>query len=156
MATGGVIGNGVRVGFSSTSPVSWTRLGALLNIEPPQFEVEQVDSTVHSGSKFRTSIPGMNAVSDMTLTILADLDETTTPAQNTLWTLNQAGTTVWWRYEVPVTRELTKCTPFEFQGYVKSYKLSIPIEDKQSIEVVIGFDGTTFTKYPAQTGFSIT
>jgi hypothetical protein len=156
MATGGVLGNGVRVGYSAASPVSFTRVPQLLDVTFPTFVYDEVDSTVHGTSKLKRSMPGMITVSEMTMTFLSDLDETTTASQQALFALNQAGTSLWWRVEVPVNREQSKCVAFEFQGFVKSWEPSTPIEDRQTLQVVVKFDGDSFTKYAAQTGFSLT
>ena len=155
MAQGGILGNGVRVAYSSSSPVSWQRLDQLLDISFPTFVADDIDSTVHGTSKLKRSMPGMVEVSEMTLTLLSDLDSATTPEQDALWDLNQAGTTVWWRVEVPVERDQSKCVPFEFQGYVKSWEPATPIDDRQTLNVVIRFDGDSLVKFGTQTGFTI-
>lgn len=155
MATGGVLGNGVRVGYSANSPVSWTRVAQLVEIEFPSMEADDVDVTVHGVSRFKRSMPGMIEVSEMTLTLEADLDPATTPTHTALFDLSNAGTTVWWRIEVPVDREQTEAVAFEFQGNVKTWTLATPIDDKQTVEVVVKFDGDSFVMYePA--AFSIT
>ncbi len=148
MATGGVAGI-VKVGYSANSPVSWTSIPQILDIKFPTWVSDQIDTTIHSTAKFKRSIPGMIAVSDMTLTLEWDPDETTTASHDALFDMNQAGTTYWWRIEVAANREATKWTPFEFQGYVKSWEPSTPINDKDTLQVVVSFDGDSFTKYAA-------
>lgn len=147
MATGGVLGNGVRVGYSSTSPVSWTRVAQLLEIEFPSMEADDVDVTVHGASRFKRSMPGMIEVSEMTLTLEADLDPVTTPTHSALFDMSNTGATVWWRIEVPTDRTQSEAVAFEFQGNVKTWTLATPIDDKQTIEVVVKFDGDSFNMY---------
>jgi hypothetical protein len=146
MATGGVLGNGVRVGYSAASPVSWTRVTQILEVTFPQMVADDVDTTVHSTSRVKRNMPGMIEVSEMTLLLEADLDPATSASHDALWTLQKAGTTVWWRAEVPTDRTQSACVPFEFQGYVKSWAPSTPIDDKQTIEVVVRFDGDDLYK----------
>lgn len=146
MATGGVLGNGVKVGFSAASPVSWTAVGQVMNVDMPTLEADDVDTTVHSTSRFKRSMAGMIEVSELTLELLADTNPSTSSAQDLLWNYNQSGTTLYWRVEVPTDRNLSQYTPFEFQGVVKSWKLDAPIDDKQTLTVVVKFDGTTYGK----------
>ena len=147
MATGGVLGNGCKVGFSANSPVSWTAVGQVLNVELPTLEADDVDITVHGTSRFKRSMAGMIEVSELTLELLADTDPATSAAHHTLWVYNQSGTTIWWRVEVPTDRNQSEYTPFEFQGLVKSWQLAAPIDDRQSLTVVVKFDGTSYSKY---------
>lgn len=154
MATDGVLGNGVKVAFSASSPVTWTSVGQVLDIEIPGLEPDEIETTVHGTSKFKRYMPGMIDVSEMTLSLLADLDESSAtesagPAQDSLFEYNQSQTTIWWRVEVPADRTQTEFVAFEFQGWVKNWKPSVPIEDKQTLEVSVRFDGTSYVKYPA-------
>lgn len=152
MATGGVLGNGTKVAYSSTSPVSWTRVTQVLEVGFPGLEPDEVETTVHSTSKYRRFMPGMIDVTEMTLTLEADLDEGTSPTHDALFDFNAAQTTIWWRIEVPVDREQSEFTAFEFQGWVKNFNVATPIDDKQTIEVTVRFDGDSFTKYAAGAG----
>lgn len=148
MAQGGVLGNGVRVGYAlaSASPMVWTRVKQVIDVKFPTFAVDKIDTTVHSTSKFKRHMPGMADVNAMELTLLQDLDETTGTDQDEFWTLNQSSETIYWRIEVPTERDQTKYTPFEFQGYVGTFEPGTPIMDKQTLKVVVEFDGTTFDK----------
>lgn len=147
MATGGVLGNGCKVGFSASSPMSWTKVTQLVDIEFPSLVADDVDVTVHSTSRFKRSMPGMIEVSDMTLNLVADVDPDTSASHNSLWTYRTNGTTIWWRIEVPADRTQSEYAAFEFQGAVKEMSLGTPIEDKQTWNVVVSFDGDSFTKY---------
>lgn len=145
--TGGVLGR-VKVGYSLSSPVDWKTIPQLLDITFPTWVSDQIDSTTHGITKFKRTIPGMTTVSDMTLSLLWDPDETTTPEHEELQDLNVDGTTVWWRVEVAANREGTRWKPYEFQGYVKSTEPGTPMNDKDTLSVVVAFDGESFTRYP--------
>lgn len=142
MAQGGMIGNGIKVGYSNASPVSWTKIGQLLSITPPQFVSDKIDRTVSGENKYKRSLPGMIEVSDLQMEILQDLDAATSPEQAALLALLKAGTTIYWRIEVPVNRAATTFRPMEFQGYVSSWQISSPIDDKQTLTVTVAFDDT--------------
>ncbi|OFX15273.1 MAG: hypothetical protein A2Z18_02575 [Armatimonadetes bacterium RBG_16_58_9] len=149
MAQGGVLGNGTKVGFSAASPVSWTRVGQLLDDTFPSLETQKVDSTIHGTSKFMRNMPGMIAVGDLTLIVLGDLDEGTDAAMKTIYDYLQSQTTLWWRIEVPVDRAQTEFTAFEFQGFVASFNYLSPITDRQTAEINIGYDSASFVRYNA-------
>jgi hypothetical protein len=150
MATGGVPGNGCKVAYSVSSPVSWVTMTQVLDITLPTFVTDEIDITTHSTTnKLKKTMGGLAEVGDMTLVLLADLNETTTPAHSAMFTYNQAGTSLWWRVEIPTNRERTVFKAYEFQGNVGSYEPSAPINDRQEIQVLVRFDGDTFTQYPA-------
>jgi hypothetical protein len=149
MALSGMIGNGVKVAYSAASPVSWTRVGQVLNVDVPGLMPDEVETTVHSTSKWKRHIPGMIDVGEMNLTLLADLDEGTSPAQDALFDYQAAGTTLWWRIEIPVDRAQTEFTAIEFQGWVKNWAPKTPIEGRQELEASVRFDGDSYTKYAA-------
>lgn len=143
MALGGNIGNGTKVAFSAASPVSWVRVAQLLDV--PQFialVANDVDTTVHSTSRLMTSMPGMFPVPEVALDLLADLDETTCTSHETLRGYQAAGTTIWWRVEIPTTRDQSKFRAFEFQGYVKEWTPdATKIADAQKLKVTIRYGG---------------
>jgi len=148
MAVDGVLGN-VKVAYSLSSPISWVNVPQLLDAQIPTFSREKIDTSVMGTSGFKRSIPGWNQVSDMTLKVLADLDETTSPAHAALASLNKAGTTVWWRVEIAVNRDSTKWKAWEFQGFVQEFKPVAPAGGREEIDITVGFDGTAFTVYNA-------
>ena len=149
MAQGGVLGNGVKVAYSASSPVSWTGVGQVLDITFPGLVPDEVETTVHGTSKWKRFMPGLIDVSPMELTLLADLDEGTSASQDALFDYQSAGTTLWWRVEVPVDRSQTEYTAFEFQGWVKNWVPTTPQQDKQTLNVTVRFDGSSFSKFPA-------
>ena len=148
MATGGVLGN-VRFAYSSTSPVSWMKITNIRDADIPGLEPSEVETTVYSTGKLKRHMPGLSDVSDCTLTLVQDLDETTSAEQAALLVLQQAGTTVWCRAEIANDRAFTKWTAFEFQAYVKTWKPSAKAGALGELQVVFRFDGDSFTKYPS-------
>jgi hypothetical protein len=147
MANGGVGGNGVRVGFSASSPVSWTSIGQLADADIPGLLRDKIPSSVH-GSGFKRHMPGMKEVPDLNMLLLADLNPATLAAHSALKTHLEAGTTLWWRFEVPEDRDAGSCIAFEIQGWLQKWQPKAPLEGRQEIETAIVFDGTSLTKYP--------
>lgn len=152
MALNGMIGNGTRVGYSATSPVSYTTIGQLLNLDFPGLNPDEVETTVHSDEPWKRFIRGMIDVGETTLTLLSDLDEGTSADQDALFDYQAAGTTLYIRIEVPVDRAHNEFTPFEFQAWVKKYMVKTPIQGRIETEISLRFDGSYFWKGPAGAG----
>jgi len=149
MAQGGMLGSGVKVGYSASSPVSWTSVGQILEADVPGLEPDEVETTVHGTSNFRRFMRGLIDISELRLVLLSDLDQATAVDQDALFDYQAAGTTLWWRVEIPVDRTRSAYTALEFQGWVKNWLPRAPIDDRQELEVSIRFDGTSFAKYAA-------
>lgn len=155
MALLGVLGNGTKVGFSISSPVSWTRVGQLKNIDEFLALIpEDVDTSVYSTSNIRTSMPGMIEPPEFRCTCLADFDPTTMPSHETIRQYQGGsgyatqGTVIWWRIEVPVNRAQSSFRAWEFEGYVKDFNPSLPLDDAQTLEFSVRFSGTGIGVYP--------
>lgn len=149
MATGGVLGNGTKVGFSAASPVSWTRIGQVMDVTKfIQLISNLVDTTVYSTSNIMTTMPGMIPPPDVEFMLLADHDAATSPSHESLRAYQLAGTTVYFRFEVPVNRAQSSFRAWEFQAFVKEYSLDVKIADKQTTKVTITFAGG-YSVYPA-------
>jgi hypothetical protein len=148
MAANGVLGNGVKVAYSASSPVSWTAVAQLDDVEIPGLIADKIDTSTHA-SLYKRKMRGMLDVSTMKLMLLSDLDGSTTPSHVALQALQVAGTTVWWRVEVPVNRAKTLFVAFEFQAYVNGWSPKAPKADKQIIDVEVEFDDTSFSRYAA-------
>lgn len=147
--TGGVLGTMTKVGYSLASPMTWVKLQSLLNVVIPGLEPDVIDTSIH-GSFMKRHMPGMTGVSDMEITILMDLDIATSPEQDALFVKQAAGTTIYWRVEVPNQRGVpSSWTPFTFQGWVKGFKPGAPMGDKQTLVISVVFDDVAFTKGPA-------
>jgi hypothetical protein len=149
MAQGGMVGNGVKIAYAASSPVTWTSIGQILSVEIPQLTADKIDRTVSSTNDYKRSMPGMVEVSDLTFELLQDLDETTGAAQRALLGFLKAGTTIYWRVEVPADRNQSEFVALEFQGFVGSWQPSAPVDDKQVLNVSVIFDDADVTIYNA-------
>lgn len=150
MAQGGVLGNGSKVAFSASSPVSWTRVGQLLNFEPPTLEVDEEETTVSSTtSNYKRFMPGMIDVTPMSFTVLQDLDEVTAADQAALAGYARDLTTIWWRIEIPTNRAKTRFKAMEFQGWIKKRAPSADVPSRQETMFEIRFDGDGIAEYNA-------
>jgi hypothetical protein len=154
MAQGGLIGNGVKVGVSTGSPVSWTRVPQVTNVVPPQFTADKINIDTHSTTnnlhRYRS---GLNDVSDPTFTVLSDLDPATAPILQTLLNANLNGTTLWFRFEIPVNDAKTLFRAVEFSATVGSFVPDTPIDDKQTTTYNLQFNGDS-VGWSASTGAS--
>lgn len=149
MALQGVLGNGSKVGFSVSSPVSYTKIGQLMNIDKfLELVANIVDTTIMSTSNIMTGMPGMIPIPTFEFTLLADFDQATSPSHESLRQysagsgLSNAGTVLWFRTEIPVNRAQTSFRAWEFQGFVNGYSPAVPIGDKQTVKVTVVFSGS--------------
>lgn len=147
MATGGILGNGTKVGYSANSPVTFTAVANVLEVEFPSQTPDKIDKTVHSTSKFKKNMPGMVEVGDLVVRCLGDMDEATSPSHEALWDMADAQSEQWFRVEIPTNRAQTRWRPFEIYGYVADVRPGVPIEDKQTIEFVIVSSDFGITRY---------
>ena len=152
MAQGGLIGNGCKVGVSTGSPTSWTRVPQVVDVVPPQFTADKINIDVHSTTnnlhRYRS---GLNEVSDPTFTVLSDLDPATAPILQTLLTANLQGTTLWFRFEIPTNDAKTLFRGCEFSATVGSFIPATPIGDKQTTQYNLQFNGDS-VGWSASTG----
>jgi len=155
-AAGGYIGNGMRVGYSVTSPHSWKQFEQVLDCTIAQLQASDIDSTVHGSGRIMSNIAGLAKVTDTTLKMMRDQSLVTAPNQNALFALNSAQTLIWLRVEIPDGPDLSIANyeAYEYQVRVKSWNPTAPINDKQTVDAVFLFSGTTFTRYdPAGSAF---
>jgi hypothetical protein len=145
MAQGGVLGFGTKVGFSTTSPVSWTKIPQVLELTPPSLEAETVDITVHGTLPYRRSMRGLIRAAQMQMTLLADMSASS--VHRTLKQMQESGVTVWWRIEAPEDRPMTQWAAMEFQGVVSRWEHQTPIDDAQKIVVTVDPDASAFVTY---------
>ena len=149
MALQGVIGNDTRVGFSAASPTTYTRIPQVLDVKFPGLTPDKLDRTVMSSGNFYQNFQGLNQVSDAEVLILDDPDEVTSPILETLRTLHEAGTTVYFAFERPTNRAKTRFRKTEYQGYISDFVPATPLKDKQTLMIKIVFSDTAFSVYPA-------
>jgi hypothetical protein len=104
---------------------------------PPQLERDEVETTVHGTTTFRTYINGLGTISPMEMTLLANLSVGST--HMTLRSYLDSQDELWWRFEVPVSPNLatTQYIAYEFQGRVGSWSLGTPIDDAKTIDVIV-------------------
>jgi hypothetical protein len=142
MAQGGILGNGCKAAYSLASPISWVEVDQLVDLVFPTWVADDVNIDVHSTTnKLHRNMPGMIAVGNPSLTVLTDLDPSTSPDQDTMRTKNSTGASMWWRFEVPVNREKTSFRGVEFEAGIKSFSPATPIADKQTTVYELNFDG---------------
>jgi len=149
MSQQGVLGNGSKVAFSATSPVSWTKVSQLMNIDKfIELVANLIDNTVMGTSNVMTQMPGMIPAPSFEFTVLADFDQATAAAQETIRQysagsgLSQAATVLWFRIEVPVNRAQSSFRAWEFQGTVNGFSPSVPIGDKQTVKITVVYGGS--------------
>lgn len=156
MATGGVLGNGCKVAYSASSPVSWTGVTQVTDITFPTWVADKVNIDTHSTTnKLHRSMAGMITVGDPGFTVLSDFDPATSADQAALRGYNTTGTSIWFRFEVPVNRAKTLFWGITFQASVLSYEPATPIDDKQTTRFNLSFDGDNIQEDQASGASSI-
>lgn len=147
MALLGVLGNGTKVSVSNSSPTSYTQIAQLLDVNGVELTAAKVDTTIHSSSRFKSSMPGLLEVKDPTLTLL--YDATAGSSHDNLWSDLLTGLTYWWKVEVPADRTQLQFITYEFQAAVGSHRHLTPIGDKQTIAVDLMTTGAIGKTGPA-------
>lgn len=149
-AQGGFIGNGMKVGYSLASPVSYNKFEQLLDAQPGSVDPTKIDVSVHGVGGFLANITGLNAVGDTTIKMLRDHSSTTSPNQNAVFALLLAKTTVYLMVEIPDRADLSTAlyVGYEYQVKVNKHMEVTPINGRQELDVSFLFCGTTYTKYP--------
>lgn len=151
MATGGLIGYGVRVAFSeAASPYVWKKLEQVLDVQIPTLVADKIDTTIHAtGNRLKRNIAGLISVTDAVITMLADNSPATAPNQNRLFALLAAGTSVGWRIEVPMSEDpsVDSFQGYEFQARVLKFEPKAPIGNRQENVATLVFDGDFFDRF---------
>lgn len=142
MAQGGILGNGVKVGVSTGSPVAWTRLLQVTDVVLPNFTADKVNIDTHSTTNnLHRNIMGLNDVSDASVTTLADLNPATNAGGELLRLANSNTTGLWIRIEIPVDTARTSFRACEFYAFVSAVVTGTPIADKQTTQYSFVFAG---------------
>jgi len=139
-----MIGNGIVIEVSTSSPVSYTTIGQIMELDQIELVADKIARTYHSSSNFKRNAAGMVEVSDISFTLLhkSGLDE----SPDDLYDRVTVGTTYWWRVRIPDTENpTTKYEAFEFQASAGRWAINPPREDDQTVEVTLYIDGTTFS-----------
>lgn len=149
MAKGGVLGNGLKVGYSLTAIpgpyANWVTFQSLDEIEVPKIIRNRIDSTVHNQGALERNMPGLGKVEDAVLTFLGDLDGSTSSDQQFMFTYLNNGTTIHWLFEIPVKRDQSLYVPVEYNGWVGDWAPGTPRKDKQTLVGKVVFDDTVYT-----------
>ena len=142
MAQGGVPGKGVRVAYSASSPITWTRVRQVLDVSVPRDVSERWDITTHdTASRRKTYMPGNIETEDPVITTLSDWDPSTGTEQEAMRRAQKDGTVWWWRFELPTNRERTLFRGLEFQASIKDFAPAAPIGGAQTTAWTLIFEG---------------
>lgn len=144
MAQGGYIGNGIRVGYSLSSPLSYNKLEQVIDATPPKLKADVIDTSRHSSNRYKSNIPGMYDVSPVTIKMLRDADSSTSPKQNALRQLQDSSTTVYLRVEVPTNAQQTTFEAWEISGRFSDWGVSAPLMGRVELDVSFLFDGVNY------------
>lgn len=155
MPLGGVIGNGSRVGYSVTSPPSYTRVGQLKDIKKfLALVANDVDTTVMGATNnIMTVAPGMIPSPTFSFTLMADLDPATSPTHEFLRNYHAAsgqstaGTAIYFGIEVVVNRAQSIFRKWEFFGYVAGFSPSVSVSGLTTIDIDVKFQ-SGYSVYP--------
>lgn len=149
MALGGYIGNGIRVAFSTASPLSYLKLEQVLDATPPQFTPDKVDTSRHGATRYKSSIPGMVDIPPIAIKMLRDADPSTSPNQNAIQALQIAQTTCYLRIEIPANSAQTLFEAWEMSGRFSKFTTVAPLMGRVELDVEFMFDGVDFIPFAA-------
>jgi len=141
MPSGGQLGSGVKIGFASGSPQTWTTIPEIRDVgQLPNRERDRVSADVHGAAGERSYIPGLADVRDLEFTLRANLDAGSVHMQLKALEVSQA--VYWFRVEVPVDPTLATSTfiAYQFQGRVSLWDLTAPIDGLKEINVTVQYN----------------
>lgn len=152
MPADGILGDGVKMAYSVSSPVSWTELPLLLDLpRPPAPTPDKLENTTHGSSGFHTYGLGLKDVPDIEAVFLFNPESA---AHLAMITGRDAKTEYWFRIEVPTDTAQTTFIAWEFQGKIMNADIEAPIADFQKLNLsIIYTDGYSF--YPTAAATSI-
>lgn len=140
----GLLGNGVKIGYSLTSPHAWVQVTNLMELTVPKLVADRVAKDTHGAGGFHRFMGGLLDVQAMAFTLLTDHGAA---SHIDLARQNRTKESNWWRIEIPVDRDLatTQYRPVEFEGSVSEFSFDTPIADVQKTMVSVQFEGTDFS-----------
>jgi hypothetical protein len=142
MAQGGLLGNGCKVAYATGSPQTWVAIPYVTDVVFPQFVADRVNIDTHSTTNnLHKNMAGLVDVTDPSFECLSDFDPSTGVAQQALLAGNKAGTTFWFRFELPVNAAKTSFRGCEFSATVGGFEPATPIGDKQTTRFSLQFNG---------------
>jgi hypothetical protein len=142
MPTGGVTGKRLRVGYSASSPITWTEIGGVTDAGFPSLVGDKIANDFHGmeGNIHRT-MSGMATPGEPSVTVLTDWDPSTSADQEFLRARQKDSVKFWLRIEAPVDRAKTEWRGVEFECSVNSFEASVPINDRQTTKFTFNFEG---------------
>jgi len=147
MAQGGILGNGTKVGYSASSPVSFLNVPQVTDVVFPTYIADDVNIDTHSvTNKLHRKMAGLIEVGNAQVTMLSDPDPATAAALAFFEARNTDGTSFWLRIERPANRARSSFFGIVFQCNVKSIQHQTPINDAQKTVVEFQFDGESIQK----------
>lgn len=145
MPDGGQIGLGVKIGYATASPHSWTLIPGVREITTlPNRERDRIESTIHNLSSDRSFIPGMSTVADLEFVLRANLDSG--GVHSTLRDYERTQTELWFRIEVPVDPDVatSNYVAYTMLGKIATWELNAPMDELKTIRVVVLQTGSLF------------
>jgi hypothetical protein len=137
----GVLGNGLKAAYSTSSPLSWIQIPDIMAIDTPfDLITPDIDTSV-SGVTIKTSMGGVADPPQPGFTKLSDPNPATGTAEEYLRLRQLDGVAVWFRFEVPTNRTATLFIGEIYQATVKQFMRSSPIFDKQTVKIVLRYAG---------------
>lgn len=114
---GGVPSHLIKLGVSTSSPVSWKRITGQLSFAPPSEDPERINVTAY-GDPRQKFISGLPGTSEMVVRTLCDMDPSTNQWIDDVIDLRNSQNNAWWRFEIPVDRSGTNYVAAVFSGRV--------------------------------------
>ena len=128
----------VTIAVESATPGTYTTIAAVLDIEGPSIEVEQIDFTSRDSSSWKEFVGGLIDGGECTFDVLYDPDTATHGNSGVgLVALAIARTIKSWRLT------LSDATPtvWEFDAFVKMFKPKAPMKDALRASVTLKVTG---------------
>lgn len=127
----GTLGHGTLL-YRSTDGVTWgTAIAQILDISTPKGVADDVEVTTHqTTNRARAYIAGLISYGQVPLKVLYKADDS---SHGQLWTDFKAGTVLHWKVEVP----FSPVENWTFEGYVKSFETSTPIDNRIEADIQI-------------------
>ncbi len=131
------LGTNTKFAYSTnlTTPI-WSVLPEMTEVNPPAVEVEDVQGTYY-GITRRIFKPGLKKLSDMSVTLFYNPDDT--PTQTLI---TNTGNVL--LFGLSIKEPDDKWTWFKFTGFVTKYEIKTPMDGNMEITFSIKPDGVTW------------
>jgi len=146
------LGFGAKVGYSTASPLSLTKIRNLRDIQIPKWVFDKLEETTHGTQKLKQHRPGLADVTDTVIKVLSDFS---LAEQRELRDYSLTQTVLWIRIEFPLTDSFVtdnKWIALEFPARVADFGPAVPQAANQETDITLMFGGTD----PGGTGSSFT